>query len=58
MQHVNIVFQHALTFAIARKITLVGDACFRPLIIIRFHDLHVGDIIMVVDEIASYHERD
>ncbi len=37
---------------------LLGDVCFRPPIIIRFHDLHVGDIIRVVGEISSYHKRD
>jgi hypothetical protein len=57
-QHVNIVFQHVLTFAIERKIMLVGDACFKPPITIRFHDLHVGDIKGVVGKIASYHKRD
>jgi hypothetical protein len=30
----------------------------KPPIIIRSHDLHVGDIRNVVGEIASYHEKD
>ncbi len=37
---------------------LARDACSRPPIIIRFHNLHVGNIRGVVREIASYHERD
>jgi len=44
-QHVNIVFHRVLAFAIERKIVLVGDVCFTPLIIIRSHDLHAGDHI-------------
>ncbi len=32
---------------------LVGDACFRLIIIIRSHNLHVGNIRGVVNEIAS-----
>jgi hypothetical protein len=47
-----------LAFVIKRKITLVGDACFKLPIITRFHNLHVGNIKAVVGEIASYHERD
>ncbi len=57
-QHVNIVFQRALAFAIERKIALARDVCSRPPIIIRFHDLHVDNIKEVVREIASYHKRD
>jgi len=56
--HVSIAFQHALTYTIERKITLVGDDCSRPPIIIRFYDLHVGDIRGAVGEIISYHEKD
>ncbi len=38
---------------------LVGDAYSKPLIItIRFHNLHLDNIREVVDEIASYHEKD
>jgi hypothetical protein len=37
---------------------LVGDACFRPPIIIKSHDLHASDIKGIVSEIASYHEKD
>ncbi len=55
MEHVSIVFQRALAFVIERKITLVEDVCFKPLIIFRSHDFHVGDIRGVVNEIASYH---
>ncbi len=35
---------------------LVGDVCSRLAIIIRSHDLHVGDIRRIMGEIASYHE--
>jgi len=51
-------FQHALTFAIERKIALASDVCFKPPIIIKSHDLHASDIKGVMGEIASYHERD
>jgi hypothetical protein len=51
-------FNVFLASNIERKIMLVGDVYFRPPIIIKFHDLHVGDIRRVVGEIASYHERD
>jgi hypothetical protein len=37
---------------------LVGDACSRPLITLRFHDLHANGIKKVVGEIASYHKND
>jgi hypothetical protein len=36
----------------------MGDACFRPHISIKSHDLHAGDIRGVVSEITSYHEKD
>jgi hypothetical protein len=55
---VNIVFQPALACTIKRKIALVGDACFRPSITIRSHDLHASDIRRAMGEIASSHERD
>jgi hypothetical protein len=58
MQHVSIACECALAFAIERKIALVGDACSRPPITIRSHDLHVGDIKEAMGEIISYHERD
>jgi len=45
-------------FVKERKIALVRDACFRPPIIIRSHNLHVGDIRGVEGEITSYHKRD
>jgi hypothetical protein len=56
-QRVTIVFQPALTFAIERKIALVGDACSRPPITFKFHDLHASNIKGIIGEIASYHER-
>jgi hypothetical protein len=34
---------------------LGDDACFRPPIIVRSHDLLAGDIREVVDGIALYH---
>jgi hypothetical protein len=36
---VSIALQRALTFAIEKKIALVDDACSRPPITIRSHDL-------------------
>ncbi len=51
-QHVNIVFHHVLAFVIEEKIVLASDVCSRPLITIRSHDLHVGDIRGVVGEIV------
>jgi len=57
-QRVSTALQHALTFAIEKKIELVSDACFRTPITIKSHDLHACDIRGAVDEIASYHERD
>ncbi len=58
MQHVSIVLQHVLASTIKRKIVLVGDACSKPLITIKFHDLYASDIRRAVGEITSYHERD
>jgi hypothetical protein len=57
-QHVNIALQHVLTLAIERIIGLASDACSRPPIIIKYHDLHACNIKRVVGEITSYHERD
>jgi len=37
---------------------LACDACSRPPIIIRFHDLHVDDIIRAMGEIAFYQDID
>jgi hypothetical protein len=56
-QCVNSALQHALTYVIRRKIVLVGDACSRPPITIRCHDLHASDIREVVGEITSYYEK-
>jgi hypothetical protein len=56
--HDNIAFQHALAYAIERKIVFTGGAYSKPPIIIRSHDLHIGDIKGVVNEIISYHKRD
>ncbi len=50
--------QHVLAFTIEKKITLAKDVCSKPLITIKFHDLHVGDIRGVMGEITSYDERD
>jgi hypothetical protein len=57
-QRVSIALQHALTFAIEKKIELGSDVCFRPPITIRSHDLHACDVRGAVDEITSYHKRD
>jgi hypothetical protein len=43
-QSINIVLQHALAFAIERKITLAGDAYSRPFMTIRSHDLYASKI--------------
>ncbi len=57
-QRINIAFQCALAFAIKKKIVLVGDACSKPPITVRFHNLHASDIRGAVGEITSYHEKD
>jgi len=57
-QHVNIALQHVLPSTIQSKIVSAGDACSRPPITIRSHDLYAGDIKRATSEIASYHERD
>ncbi len=36
---------------------LVRDACSKPPIMTRSHNLHVGNIRRVVGVIASYHKR-
>jgi len=54
----TLLLQCALTCAIERKVVLVGYACFRPPITMKFHNLHVGDIKRVKGEITSYHEKD
>jgi len=55
MEHVSIALQHVLAFVIEKKIALARDVCFKPPIIFKFHDFHVGDIRGVVSEIAYYH---
>jgi hypothetical protein len=50
--------QHALAFAIEKKIVLVRDVYSRPLITIKSHNLHVDDIRGVAGEIVSYCKRD
>jgi hypothetical protein len=57
-QHINVIFQHVLASTIEKLIALVGDAYFRPPIIIRFHNLHAGDNRKVMGEITSSHKRD
>jgi hypothetical protein len=37
---------------------LVGYACSRPPITIKFHNLHVGDIKGFKGKVTSYHEKD
>ncbi len=51
-QHVNIILQQALASPIERKIVLVSDACSRPPITIRSHNLHIGDIKRAMREIT------
>jgi hypothetical protein len=41
-----------------RNIALAEDACSKPPITIRFHDLHASDIRRVVGGIISYHKGD
>jgi hypothetical protein len=53
----NIVFQHALACVIERKIALASDVYSKPPIIIRSHDLHIGNIKGVVNEIISRHKK-
>jgi hypothetical protein len=57
-QCVNMALQHVLASIIEKKIVVVGDACSRPPILIRFHDLHANDIRGAMGEIASYHKKD
>jgi hypothetical protein len=57
-QRVSMTFQCALTSTIENKIVLIGDACSKPPITIRYHDLHASDIRRALGEIASYHKRD
>jgi hypothetical protein len=35
----------------------VGDACFKPFITIKSHNLHASEIRKIAIEIAFYHER-
>jgi hypothetical protein len=57
-QHVSIDFQRVLASIIKRNFVLVRDVYSRPLINIKSHDLHVGDIRKAMGEITSYHEKD
>jgi hypothetical protein len=57
-QRVSIAFKYVLAFVIKKKIALVWDVYSRPPITIKSHDLDANDIRKVVDEIASYHEKD
>jgi hypothetical protein len=43
------VFQCALAFAIERKVAMARDAYSKPLIIIKSHDLHKGDIRVTLE---------
>jgi hypothetical protein len=54
----TLFFQHVLTSVIKKKIALLGDACSKPPITIRSHNLHGGDIRGAMGEIAPYHKRD
>jgi hypothetical protein len=57
-QCVSIDIQCVLMSAIKKKIALARDACSRPPITFRSHNLYASDIRKVVGQIASYHERD
>jgi len=57
-KHVTIALQHALASTIERKIALIDYACSKPLVIIKSHNLHAGDIKRAMGEIASFQERD
>jgi hypothetical protein len=57
-QCVDIALQRALTFVIERKTVMASDACSKPPITIRSHDLHASDIRKAMGEIVSYHKRD
>jgi hypothetical protein len=57
-QHISIVLQCALTFVVKKKIALTGDVCYRPLTIIKTHNLHASDIRGAISEIVSYHKKD
>jgi hypothetical protein len=52
-QCVNIVFQCVLVFTIKKKIVLASDACSRPPISIRFHDLHANEISVATLTLGS-----
>jgi hypothetical protein len=58
IQHVSFAFQRVLTFVLQKKIMSASDACSKPPIIIRSHDLCAGDIKGAMGEIGSYQERD
>jgi hypothetical protein len=57
-QHVILFFQCVLAFVIERNIVLVDNVSSKPPITIKFHNLHVGDIIGAMGEIVSYNKRD
>ncbi len=57
MQCDSIALQRVLTFVIERKITLVGDVCFRPPIIIWSEDFHLGNIRGAMGDIVSYNGK-
>jgi hypothetical protein len=54
---VSITLQCALVHAIERMIMLAKDACSRPPITVRSHNLHACDIRRALGEITSYHKR-
>ncbi len=45
-------------FAIKKKIVLARDACSRPLITIKSHEVHAGDIKEGYGRDSFYHVRD
>jgi hypothetical protein len=57
-QRINIVFQHTLPFTIEMKIAFANDACSKPPITIKSHNLHDVHIRGAMGEIVLYHDRD
>jgi hypothetical protein len=51
-------FKQCVSMALERKIVLAGDACSRPPITSRSHDLRASDIRRALGEIASYQKKD
>jgi hypothetical protein len=57
-RNILILFFNMFSLCYIKEDWLEGDACFRPPITIRCHNLHVGDMKRDVGDIASYHDKD